>query len=317
MGAVDLGGVEPQIVLPGQLEGQLIILPVVAAHIDGITIGGNEPHGGQLALLGAFFAGIGLHITPGLQFLPDLLQLLIRGGPVQLVKNALQIAQLIPADLHLSCQLLLGVFHPGVVLVEFRCVLLGGKDGGQRNLNGLHVLIVEILSLNHSLTLGDPVEVGDENVTQLPQPLPVIGGCQLLFLDGQLPGQPLAEICDRFAEGLTFLPHGVLIVPAAVKAVQQRGKTLGGLVFSVLTNGAESKLLRCAVRAGGPAGGGMVQLLCEEQLQLFGGGRNVQPVDPGIGVPGGIESGLPADQGGQAAQGIHQPVRQNIGARFP
>ena len=79
-------------------------------------------------------------------------------------------------------QFLFGVLHPGVVLVEFGGVLLGAEDGGQGNLHRLHLLIVKILADNALLPLGDPTQVGGEDVSQLAQPLPVIGGLQLLLL---------------------------------------------------------------------------------------------------------------------------------------
>ena len=114
--------------------------------------------------------------------MPDFLQLAIRLGPVQLLQYAFQIAQLLGPQLQLPGQLLLGVFHPAVVLIEFGGVLLGGEDGAQGNVNFLHVLVVEVFTADGGLTLLNPMDVGGENISQLPQPLPVQGGRQLLFL---------------------------------------------------------------------------------------------------------------------------------------
>ena len=42
--------------------------------------------------------------------------------------------------------------------------------------------------------------------------------------------------------------------------------------------------------------------------------QKVSEADPGVGVPGAVEGSLPADKRGQAAQGIHQPVRKQVGS---
>ena len=76
----------------------------------------------------------------------------------------------------------MGIFHPAVVLVELGGVLLGGEEGAQGNVNFLHVLVIEVLAADGSLSLLNPVDIGGENIPQLPQPFPVQGGCQLLFL---------------------------------------------------------------------------------------------------------------------------------------
>ena len=109
-------------------------------------------------------------------------------------------------------QLLLRVLHPGIVLIELRGILLGGENGGDGDLNDLHILIVEILCFQSGLALDDPVNIGRDDIAQLPQPLPVIGGCQLLFLNSQLSLDALAEIADGFSQALALLPHGVLAV---------------------------------------------------------------------------------------------------------
>ena len=209
-------------------------------------------------------------------------------------------------------QLLLGVFHPGVVLIKLGCVLLGGENGGQGDVHHLHFLVVKVLAGDHRLALHHPVEVRRENVSQLPQPLPVIGSLQFLFLNGQLPGQPGAQILHRFPDGLAFLTHGILPIPEGVVAVQQSPEGFRLLAASVLPDGAEGKLLGSAVRGGIVVGPGVHSILPEKVRQLPGGILPVQSRNPGIDVTGGEQRRLPAYQGGQAAQGVHQPVRQHI-----
>ena len=182
MAAVNLGGVAPDVVLSCQAEGQLVVLPVVPAHIDGEAVGALKAHGGQLALLHLFPPGVRPQIPPGLQLLADFLQFRLGVRPVQLLQHAFQILQLLPAQAQLMGQLLFRVFHPGVILVEFGGVLLGGQDGRQGDGNEPHVLVVKVLAFNALLTLDHTAQVGGEDVPQLAQPLPVIGGFQLLLL---------------------------------------------------------------------------------------------------------------------------------------
>ena len=129
MGAVNLAGVAPDVVLPGQAEGQLLVLPVVPAYIDGEAVGGFKAHGRELSLPGPLPACFRAQIALLLEFLPDFLQFGVGLGTVQLVQYAFQVIQLIFSQLQLVGQLLFGVFHPGVILVEFCRVLLGGEDG--------------------------------------------------------------------------------------------------------------------------------------------------------------------------------------------
>ena len=312
MGAVNLAGMAPNIVLSGQPEGQLLVLPVVPAYINGVAVGGLEAHGGEPALLGTLAPRLLTQIALLLQFLPNLLQLGIGLSPVQLLQHALQIAHLPFAQSQLVGQLLLGVLHPGVILVEFRRILLGGEQGAQGDFHRRHVLIVEVLADDLGLPLGNPMNVGGQNVPQLAQTLPVIGSRQLLFLQCHLPGKPGAQILHRFAHGLALLTHGVLPIPEGVKAVQQCGKGFLFLAASVLAQGAEGVLLGRAVRLDVHIGFGMVQVLPEEKQQLFRRVVHIKRTDPGIRASGGEQCRLPADQGRQSPQGIHEPVREQI-----
>ena len=264
--AGNLAGVAPDVVLSGQAEGQFLILPVVPAYIDGIAVGGFKPHGLELSLLHPLPAGVRPEIAALLKLQPNFLQLGLGLGPVQFFQNALQIAKLRMPQLELMGQLLFRILHPGVVLVEFGGVLLGGENGGDGNLDDLHIRVVKILAGDGGLSLDDLMNVGGDNVPQLPQPLPVIGGFQLFFLEGQLPGQTGAEILDGFAHRLAFLPHGILPIPDGVVAVQQGAK--GGSLLTaaaVLPDGAEGVLLGGAVRQTVEPGSGVGEVFPEEK----------------------------------------------------
>ena len=75
MGPVNLGGVAPDIVLPGKLEGQLVVAPVVPAHVNGEAVGALKPQGQQLFLLHPAPGAQVPDIAAGGQLLADLLQL--------------------------------------------------------------------------------------------------------------------------------------------------------------------------------------------------------------------------------------------------
>ena len=312
MGAVYLGGMAPDVVLPGKAESQLVVLAVVPADVDRVAVGAFKPHGRQLGLLHALSVGVGTEIPALLQLPADFLQLPLSTGAVQLLQHAFQVVQLQPPQLQLPCQLLLRVFHPGVVLIILGGVLVGGENGGDGNVHRPHFLVVEVLALNAGLPLHDAVEVGREDVPQLAQTLPVVGGFQLLFLNGQLFGQAAAQILNGLAHGLTLLPHGVLLIPDGVVHIQQLAKGLGAAALAVFPDGAEGELLRRAVREGVIIRRGVAYVLVEEQQQLVGGGVHVQRIDAGIRASGGVQRRLPAHQRGQAANGVHQPVGQNI-----
>ena len=56
----------------------------------------------------------------------------------------------------------------------------------------------------------------------------------------------------------------------------------------------------------------MAYVLVEEQRQLVGGRVHVQRIDAGVRASGGVQHRLPAHQRRQSANGVHQPVSQNI-----
>ena len=94
MGPVNLLGVEPQVVVLGLPEGQLIVLEVVAAAED------KEPVGGAIAQRRQLHRPLFLLLLPAEialahQLLPDTLKLLLGGGPLQLRDGRFQIDQLL------------------------------------------------------------------------------------------------------------------------------------------------------------------------------------------------------------------------------
>ena len=108
------------------------------------------------------------------------------------------------------------------------------------------------------------MDVGGDDVAQLAQPFPVVGGFQLLFLNGQLSGQAGAEVLDGLADGLALLAHGILPIPDGVVHIQKRAKALCLLAVTVLADGAEGKLLGGSVREGVVIGCRMTEMFMEE-----------------------------------------------------
>ena len=114
----------------GQLSGELIVLPVIPAHINGVAVCGDEAHGLGGGLLHLPPASLQPEVTAGGQLLPDFLQLALRLRPVQLLQDAEEVLQLLAPQLQLAGQLLLPVLGLGVVLVVLGRVLLRGQEGG-------------------------------------------------------------------------------------------------------------------------------------------------------------------------------------------
>ena len=221
MAAVNFLRVEPQVVLFRRFQRQLVVLPVVAAHIDGVALVGLEHHGLGRLLLHLLFAAAALEVAAVGQFRPDIGNVLFPLGPAQGIEDAAKIGVLLLALFNEPRQHLFGVLGLGVVLVELGGVLLGRQGGRQWDVDFLHVRVVEIHRRQTGLATGDGVEVGRDDIAQLPQPFPVIGGGQLLPLDFQLPGRPVPKIGQRLVDGLALLAHLLAPLPAGVEPVQQ------------------------------------------------------------------------------------------------
>ena len=73
-------------------------------------------------------------------------------------------------------------------------------------------------------------------------------------------------------------------------------------------------MLGGAVGLGIKIGLGLGEDFPEIGLQICGQGGNVLILDSGIRIPGALERRLPAHQGAEAAQGVHQPVTQQVGS---
>ena len=139
----------------------------------------------------------------------------------------------------------------GVVLVVFGGVLLGGEGHVQGDLDLPHLRVIEIRGDQPGLSPLNAVEVGADDVPQLPQTLPVVGGLQLLFLIAQLPAHPGELIAQGLVHGLGAGPHPLRQRPAGVEVVQQRREAgEGGLghIALILADGPEGVVLPLPVQ---------------------------------------------------------------------
>ena len=102
------------------------------------------------------------------------------------------------------------------------------------------------------------MQICRHNISQLAQTFPVIGLFQFLFLNGHFTRQPLTQIGYGLTHRLTLLPHGISLISQGVKPIQQQAEAFLLMTIPVLPNGAESKLLGCAVRCSVVIGFAMV-----------------------------------------------------------
>ena len=96
-----------------------------------------------------------------------------------------------------------------VVLVVFGRVLLGREGHVQGDLDLLHIRVVEVHGGEPRLAPLHAVQVGGDDVPQLAQALPVVGGRQLLLLVRQLPAEPGQLVGQSLMEGLAPGPHAL------------------------------------------------------------------------------------------------------------
>ena len=315
MGAVDLLGVEPYIALEGLLAGEQVVLGVVLAHGDAQSGGGAELHGfGDHTLLPALGLGGTAEIAGVGELLPDLLKVLLALCQGNGVQHAVQIVQFPAALFQLLSEHYLSCLGLVVLLVVLGGVLLGGEKGVQGDVDLSALRVVEVHRAQPGHAPLHLIEVRGQDVPQLAQALPVMGGSQLLFLVGDLAGCAVPCGGHRADQILSPLLDPLQVLPFLIKAVQQGGE--GG------EGGALHPALILLHREEGEVGGGPVpgeeaggegaradsvqQALQPVQKPFTALGT--QDIEPYIHGSSGLEGQFPADQGGQAAEGVQQPL---------
>ena len=146
--------------------------------------------------------------------------------------------------IHILGQHLLGGLGLVILFIVLGGVLLWGEQRVQAD---VHLCPLRVIKVRSTQTPHSPVhlvEVGGEDIPQLPQPLPVLGGLQLLLLVSDLPGGAVPGGGHGADEILAPLLDALQVLPLLVEAVQQlreRGKVLQRQAALVLSGGKEGK----------------------------------------------------------------------------
>ena len=262
-------GVEPQVPAPGGVQGQPLVLQVVAPHQD------LEPVRGEVAVkVGGFLLFVPglviLQVALAFQLGPDLVQGGLAGGALHLVEDGLQIGDLLFPFGQQVHQ------HPGGGLLFLVApeVVLGVLAGGVAHIQGdghFPALVVPVGDGDALHPLFGLVEVGREQLAVQPQLLALFAGGQLLPAGGLLADGPLVHIVHRLVQLLALGAQPLRPVFFGVVAFQHlaEGGPLPDLVPAAVLPGAEeSELHRLALRGGHAAGAAPGGVL---GFQLFDG----------------------------------------------
>ena len=146
------------------------------------------------------------------------------------------------------------------------------------------------------------MEVGGEDVPQLPQALPIPGSLQLPGLVGQLAGRAVPGAGHRLDQVLPPLAHPVGRLPALVKLVQHLGEGSLGPAFrlrAILEDGQNGEIHRLALPHQQVRCKAIFVYIVFEFLQL-----RRQPLP----VAAGAEGQLPRHQRRQAGEAVQQQL---------
>ena len=221
MAAVDLLRVQPQIRLVGQLAGELVVLPVVAADQDLKPVRRAKAHGPGGGLLHLLFLVIVFDVAALDQFLPNFGNVPLRLRAAERLEHRGEVGLLGPAGLQLLGEELFRVLGLVVGLVILCRVLLGRERDVQGDVDGLHLGVIEVDRRQAALAAADLIEVRRDNVAPLAQTLAVMGGRKLLFLHRQLAHHPAVEGGQRLVQGLRLGSEPLLPVAPGVKRLQK------------------------------------------------------------------------------------------------
>ena len=207
-------------------------------------------HGLTRRQLHAFFAVRLAQIAAGDKFSPDLLQIPCGFRARERVEHACKIRKFLLPLRNLLRQDFFGIFGFLIVFIEFCCVLLRGDGRVERDLNLLHIRVIEVGGAQFCLAAFDSVEICRENIAETTQTLPVVGRSEFFALVFQLPCRSRVQIGDGFADSLRCLAHGIGAVTRGIEPVEQLRERVIRLLsdkIAVLRHGQAGKVPRAFV----------------------------------------------------------------------
>ena len=305
---------QPEVRAAGGAVRQLVVLRVGAANED--LIPGARDKGERRALRRFFLFGIArLAQIPGrAQLRADIREVALALGTRKLIEHAVEIVK-IPARLRdQTGQVLLGRFGLAVGLIERGGVLLRALARVKLDRHVRAALSIVVLHRHGAVALPDAVEIGLDEVGLLPQGLAVGAAQQVRLLDGQLLGRAVAQGAHLMRQLLRAAAHGLRLVAAEIKLVQQLGKRAAAAAFQrplILQDRHGGKILR-PVTVEQHGGRKVVRLdRKHERVQLVLQARAlriVRPLEPGAGIAERAEAHLPAQQGRHTGKQAQQPL---------
>ena len=191
--AVDLLGVQPEVVFRRCFQGQAVVLAVVSADQDREAVRGGEFQRRQGALLCLLALGLAQIALLG-QFLADLRELALGLGAADGIEDGIQVFQLLLALLDLLGQEDLGVLRLLVVLVIFLGVRRRGYRRIQLDPQRRAVFVVIVLHVGIACAARNAVEIRLQQIAADAQLFTVGALAQLGVLLLQLARRAVAEI---------------------------------------------------------------------------------------------------------------------------
>ena len=246
---------EPQVFAPGGVQGELVVLDVVAAHQDLKAIGGSEPQE-ICRLLALIPLLVVFQVALTLQLCPDLVEGRFTGSGLHLVEHRFQIGDL----LFTLCQQIHQ--HPGgglllfIVLEEVLSVLAGCEPQVQRD-GHLFALVVPVGHGDALHALLGQIEVCREQLTVQTQLFALAAGSKLFLTGGLLAHGALVHIVHGLVQLLAFGAQAFRAVLLSVVALQhgvEGGPFLYYILFAVLLRAEEGILDGLSAGVGDAAG---------------------------------------------------------------
>lgn len=215
---------QPDVRAAGSAVRELVILCVGAADKD--LISGARDKGERRARRSLFLFGIArlAQVAGRAQLGTDVHEITLALGARELVEHAVEVLK-IPARLgNQAGQVLLGRLGLTVGLIERGGVFLRALARIKLDRHVRTALGVVVLHRHGARALLDAVEVRLDEIGLLPQRLAVGTAQQIRALDGKLFGRAVAHSAHLMRQLLRAAAHGLRLVAAEIKLIQQLGK---------------------------------------------------------------------------------------------